>query len=125
MSWTPITTLDSIPLREGRSVDVGDREIAIFNLGEGGLAAIDAACPHRGGPLCDGILTGTGAPSLVSGAVHGHAVVCPLHGWKIDLATGCVLKPEVSVKVDAYQVRVTDDGIVEVDIRARAKEMAA
>src|SRR5207302_4976887 len=92
MSWTRITTLESLPLREGRCVDLGDREIALFNLG-GQVAAIDANCPHRGGPLCDGIVTG----SVTSGQVRGHAVVCPLHGWRIDLTTGNVLRPDVSV----------------------------
>jgi nitrite reductase (NADH) small subunit len=123
VSWTRITTAESIPLREGRSIDLGDREIAIFNLGNR-FAAIDAACPHRGGPLCDGIVTGT-APSLACGPVKGHAVVCPLHGWKIDLETGNVLRPEVSVKVDTYDVRV-DGGVIEVDLPELAdRELAA
>ena len=120
MSWIQITTPESIPLREGRSVCVGEREIAIFNLGDR-LAAVDAACPHRGGPLCDGIVTTNGA---ASGTLQGHAVVCPLHGWKIDLATGNVLKPDVSVRVETYDVRVKD-GFVEVDIPAYAKRTLA
>src|SRR4051812_9765225 len=97
--WKRITNIESIPLREGRNVELADREIAIFNLG-GKFAAIDAQCPHRGGPLCDGIVTGCGPVAeakLSSGEVKGHAVVCPLHGWKIDLETGSVLKPDVSV----------------------------
>jgi nitrite reductase (NADH) small subunit len=122
MSWTRVTTLDSIPLREGRSVDLGDREIAVFNLGDR-VYAIDAACPHRGGPLCDGIVTGS--PSLACGPVKGHAVVCPLHGWKVDLTTGNVLKPDVSVKVETYEVRLTE-GVIEVNIpETIAKEIAA
>ncbi|HTA46865.1 MAG TPA: nitrite reductase small subunit NirD [Bryobacteraceae bacterium] len=115
MNWIRVTSTESIPVREGRCVDLGDREVAIFNLGNDKLKAIDAACPHRGGPLCDGIVTGTGAPSLVGGVMTGNAVVCPLHGWKIDLETGRVLKPEVSVRVDAYEVRVRE-GIVEIAI---------
>ena len=124
MSWTKITKLESIPVREGRSVDLGDREIAVFNLGHR-VAAIDAACPHRGGPLCDGIVTGALAPSLAGSPVKGHAVVCPLHGWRIDLMTGNVLKPDVSVKVDTYDVRVRD-GIIEVDVPEMcSREIAA
>ena len=115
--WTRITGIESIPLREGRNVQLDDREIAIFNLG-GRFAAVDAQCPHRGGPLCDGIVTGR-----VGGEVRGHAVVCPLHGWKIDLETGAVLRPEVSVRVEAYSVRV-EDGIIEVDIPAARKQAA-
>jgi nitrite reductase (NADH) small subunit len=129
MNWLRITNPESIPLREGRCVDLGDREIAIFNLGtdKAGnprLAAVDAACPHRGGPLCDGIVTGSGAPSLAGSRVLGQAVVCPLHGWKIDLETGYVLKPEVSVKVDTYEVRVRDR-IVEIAIPGPAAKRVA
>ena len=112
--WFRIASAGSVPLREGRSVTMGEREIAIFNL-DGSFAAIDAACPHRGGPLCDGIVTGSSGPSLVCGPLMGHAVVCPLHGWKIDLDTGNVLKPEVSVKVETYEVRVME-GVIEVKI---------
>ena len=113
-NWFRIASAGSVPLREGRSVTMGEREIAIFNL-DGSFAAIDAACPHRGGPLCDGIVTGSSGPSLVCGPLTGHAVVCPLHGWKIDLDTGNVLKPEVSVKVETYEVRVME-GVIEVKI---------
>lgn len=124
-NWIQITAATNIPVREGRAVNVLDREIAIFNLGDR-FAAIDAACPHRGGPLCDGIVTGNRAPSLDCGPVVGHAVVCPLHGWKIDLQSGEVLKPEVSVRVDTYDVRVSE-GVVEVaiPIAIRQKEKAA
>ena len=129
MNWIRVTTPESIPLREGRCVDLGDREVAIFNLGwdksgNARLAAVDAACPHRGGPLCDGIVAGSGAPSLAGSPVVGHAVVCPLHGWKIDLETGHVLKPDVSVRVDTYEVRVRDQ-IVEIAIPGPAGKRAA
>jgi nitrite reductase (NADH) small subunit len=77
--WIRITSCENIPLREGRAVRVGDLEIAIFNLGERFLA-VDNRCPHRGGPLADGIVSGT-------------SVVCPLHAWKIDLQCGAVTKP--------------------------------
>jgi nitrite reductase (NADH) small subunit len=116
MNWIRITDARSIPLREGRCVDLGDREVAIFNLGDR-LMAVDAACPHRGGPLCDGIVTGTGT-------VVGSAVVCPLHGWKIDLETGRVLKPEVSVRVDTYEVRVREN-IIEIAIPDSMKQEVA
>ena len=72
--WTRIALCDDIPPREGRAVKVGNREIAIFNLGDRFLA-IDNRCPHKGGPLADGIVSGT-------------TVVCPLHAWKISLETG-------------------------------------
>ena len=120
--WTQITSVGTIPLREGRAVNLGDREVAIFNLGDR-FAAIDAECPHRGGPLCDGIVTACG-PSLADGPLKGHAVVCPLHGWKIDLDSGDVIRPEVSVRVETYKVRV-NAGIVEIDVPGSKRKVAA
>jgi nitrite reductase (NADH) small subunit len=77
--WIRVAYCDDIPLREGREVVIGHRSIAVFNLGEKFLA-VDNRCPHRGGPLADGIAT-------------GESVVCPLHGWKIDLQNGRVQRP--------------------------------
>ena len=68
MNWVRVTTVENIPLREGRAVRVGDDEIAIFNLGDR-FVACENSCPHRGGPLADGI-------------VSGSSVVCPLHAYK-------------------------------------------
>ena len=56
--WIRVTTIENVPPREGRAVLLGDREIALFNLGDHFLAT-DNRCPHQGGPLCDGIVTGT------------------------------------------------------------------
>src|SRR5215472_14344579 len=74
--WVRIANCESIPLREGRAVEVGGRTIAIFNLGDRFLA-VDNHCPHKGGPLAEGIVSGT-------------TVVCPLHAWKVDVETGAV-----------------------------------
>ncbi|PYX92428.1 MAG: nitrite reductase (NAD(P)H) small subunit [Acidobacteria bacterium] len=91
--WVRITHCDNIPLREGRSVKVGSREIAIFNLGDRFLA-VDNRCPHKGGPLSEGIVSGT-------------TVVCPLHAWKVDLECGAVKKPaDVQVCVKTFRTRV-------------------
>jgi nitrite reductase (NADH) small subunit len=110
VSWIKITQIGNIPLREGRAVKVGRREIAIFHLPERYLA-IDNMCPHNQGPLCDGIVKGT-------------TVVCPLHGWNVCLESGRVVKPDLPVGVNSYQVRVTE-GIIEVDMPAPASEEAA
>ena len=109
MSWIRVTEVENIPLREGRAVQIGDREIAIFNLG-GKFTACDNACPHRGGPLADGIVSGAN-------------VVCPLHAYRVCLETGNVTKPEVCVKVDTYEVRI-ESGVVMVDVED-AEEKAA
>jgi nitrite reductase (NADH) small subunit len=106
-----VTHAENIPLREGRSVRIGDDELAIFNLGDDHFVAVDNACPHRGGPLCDGI-------------VSGDTVVCPLHGWKISLETGHVLKPNVCVRVTTYPVSV-EDGVICVEIDKSKQEKAA
>ncbi|MFZ0593798.1 MAG: nitrite reductase small subunit NirD [Bryobacteraceae bacterium] len=102
MSWIRITRAENIPLREGRSVKLGGREIAIFNLGEKFLA-VENRCPHRGGPLADGI-------------VSGDSVVCPLHAWKICLVTGEVKRPrEERQCTRSFPVKVVD-GIVLAEI---------
>ena len=109
MNWIRITTAENIPIREGRAIQVGDREIAIFNLGDR-FAACDNACPHRAGPLADGIVTGA-------------AVVCPLHGYRVCLETGNVLKPDVCVRVDTYPVRV-ENGVVLIAIESDQEKAA-
>ena len=82
---------------------IEDREIAIFNLGDRYLAT-DNECPHRGGPLCDGIIAGS-------------SVVCPLHAWKVNLETGQVERPSGATDhcVETYPTRV-EDGVIVVGI---------
>ncbi|MBV9180133.1 MAG: nitrite reductase small subunit NirD [Acidobacteria bacterium] len=100
--WIRITYAKDIPLREGRAVSVGNREIAIFNLGDR-FVAIDSRCPHRGGPLSDGIVSGT-------------AVVCPLHGWRLSLENGQGLSPASSGHcVSSFPTRV-EEGVVLVEL---------
>ena len=97
--WVRLTSCDSIPPREGREVVVAGRHIAVFNLGDR-FFATGNRCPHRGGPLCDGIVTGA-------------AVVCPLHAWKVNLSTGTVERPEaVTACVETYPIRVENDVIL-------------
>jgi nitrite reductase (NADH) small subunit len=109
LHWTRVTTCDNIPPREGRAVSLGDREIAIFNLGDRFLA-VDNQCPHKAGPLADGIVTGT-------------SVVCPLHTWKISLVDGRVERPGMTgvQGVTAYETRV-DSGVVMVGLPVVAPE---
>lgn len=67
--------VDDIPVGEGRSLAVDGAQVAVFRLRDGSLRALDAVCPHRGGPLADGL-------------IDGRVVVCPLHGYTFDLQTG-------------------------------------
>jgi nitrite reductase (NADH) small subunit len=106
MNWTKITPIENIPPREGRSVSLGGRELAIFNI-DGRFLTIDNQCPHKGGPLCDGIVSGT-------------TVVCPLHGWRFDLESGIASRASSPACVTTYPTRV-ENGIVLVDVTAASR----
>lgn len=95
--WIKVTRTENIPPREGRPVKIGDAELAIFNL-NGRFLTIDNACPHKGGPLCDGIVSGT-------------SVVCPLHGRHFDLESGMPVRASESACLAVYPTRV-EDGVV-------------
>ena len=110
--WIRVTVVDNIPPREGRAVLVGDRELALFNLGDRFLAT-DPHCPHEGGPLCDGIVTGS-------------SVVCPLHAWKINLASGSVERPAGARDhcVETYPTRI-ENGFVIIGLPLAQRQGAA
>lgn len=102
--WVRIATCESIPLREGRSVEVAGRSVAIFNLGDRFLA-VDNRCPHKGGPLAEGIVSGT-------------TVVCPLHAWKVDVETGAVKNAQSAVPcIETFPARV-EAGVILVKLPA-------
>ena len=97
--WVRITDCRNIPLREGRSVRIAGWELAIFNLGDR-FVAVENRCPHRGGPLSDGI-------------VSGSTVVCPLHARKINLENEGDNEPaNQSHCVKRFEVRVKDGFIL-------------
>lgn len=73
--WIEIGGVDDIPLQGARVVKTPLGDIAVFRTAAGRVYAIDDRCPHRGGPLSQGI-------------VHDDFVTCPLHNWVINLATG-------------------------------------
>lgn len=79
--WVDVGALSDIPLRGARRICLDGRPIAIFRTGDDEVFALIDRCPHRGGPLSEGI-------------VSGRAVVCPLHNWQIDLETGRVCAPD-------------------------------
>ena len=111
-NWLRVTPSENIPSLEGRSVQIGGREIAIFNL-HGRFVTIENKCPHKGGPLCDGIVT-------------GEAVVCPLHGRRFDLETGMAVRASEPACVATYPARV-ENGIIYVNLNGarRALDEAA
>lgn len=95
--WTRVCTLEEIPVLGSRVVRAGDRDISVFRNAEDEVFALLDKCPHKGGPLSQGI-------------VHGRSVTCPLHNWKIDLASGESLAPDVGC-TRAYPVKL-DQGDV-------------
>ena len=113
-TWRRITRTENVPAREGRCTRIDNREIAIFNLGDR-FVAIDNECPHRGGPLSDGIVSGT-------------TIVCPLHGWRFDLETGLAVRASLPSCVTTYPTRI-EDGIILIDVdggsRIEPEEAAA
>ncbi len=96
MKWTLVVDLQLIPPQEGRRVLCGPHEVALFNLGTE-FRAVGNQCPHRQGPLADGI-------------VAGGAVFCPLHNMKVSLETGCALAGGQG-QVKVYPVRVHDGNV--------------
>ncbi|MBB3571651.1 nitrite reductase (NADH) small subunit [Rhizobium sp. BK491] len=78
MNWIEIGDISDIPPRGARCVKTPQGKIAVFRTTENEVFAIEDHCPHKGGPLSQGI-------------VHGKAVTCPLHNWVISLETGKAL----------------------------------
>ena len=98
--WIEVTKIESIPEREGRTVNIGNFSVAVFNLGDK-FVAVENRCPHKGGPLADGIVGGT-------------TVTCPLHNWRVCLESGKVTKPcaEGMPQIRTFPVEVRDGMIV-------------
>ncbi|GIL01296.1 MAG: tRNA-(guanine-N1)-methyltransferase [Alphaproteobacteria bacterium] len=74
-NWIAIGTIDDIPRRGARCVATPRGRIGVFRTADDRVFAIEDHCPHKGGPLSQGI-------------VHGASVTCPLHNWVISLETG-------------------------------------
>lgn len=79
--WIQVGRVDDIPKLGARIVESRQGDIAVFRTAEDEIFALYDRCPHKGGPLSQGI-------------VHGRAVACPLHNWTIDLNTGEVVGPD-------------------------------
>ena len=97
MNWFDIGTIDDIPLRGARCVKTPQGKIGVFRTHDDRIFAIEDHCPHKGGPLTQGI-------------VHGAAVSCPLHNWVFSLETGKALGADEGA-VKTIPVRVEDGRI--------------
>lgn len=92
--WIAICALDDIPVLGARVVRAQGGDIAIFRTAGDEVFALHDRCPHKGGPLSQGI-------------VHGREVTCPLHGWKIGLASGEAVAPDVGC-AKSFKVKLVD-----------------
>ena len=90
--WTDIGAIDDIPERGARVVKTHMGCVAVFRTIDNEVFAIDDACPHKGGPLSEGI-------------VHGRSVTCPLHSMVLRLDTGQAQGADTG-SVGTYAVRV-------------------
>ena len=101
-TWVDICPIEAIPVRGCRVVHTQQGQIAIFRTAEGEVFALDNRCPHKGGPLSEGI-------------VHDRKVTCPLHNWVISLENGEATGADKG-GTRRYPVRL-QDGRVHLDTR--------
>ena len=99
--WVPICRVQDIPVLGARRVNRSQGPaVALFRAADDHVFALLDSCPHKGGPLSQGI-------------VFGHSVACPLHNWTIGLADGCAKTPDegcttpFTVQVDAGTVSLS------------------
>jgi nitrite reductase (NADH) small subunit len=97
-NWIEVTELAQIPVLGSRVIKTRDMDIAVFRGSDDSVYAIRDACPHKNGPLSQGIM-------------HGSSVTCPLHNWKIDLTSGEALGPDEGC-TNVYPVKVVDGKVL-------------
>ena len=103
-----IATVDEIPAGQRKIVEVAGRSIGVFNV-NGDFYAIRNSCPHQGGPLCAGYLTGfvlADKPGEYTYTKRGEIVRCPWHGWEFDIKTGQSWFDPGKTRVRNYKVTV-------------------
>jgi nitrite reductase [NAD(P)H] small subunit len=102
MRWIKIGLLTDIPRAGARCVASPHGRIAVFRTSDDQVFAMEDRCPHRGGPLSQGI-------------VHGTSVTCPLHNWVISLETGNALGADdgkvrtIEIKVEGEEIFITPE----------------
>ncbi len=109
-AFIDIAALDDIPLQGARVVKTTRGCIAIFRTADDSVFALDDRCPHKGGPLSEGI-------------VHGTSVTCPLHSWVFDMNSGQAQGADIGA-VRTYLVRI-EAGRILLDITAIGQSSAA
>ena len=94
---TKVAKVSEIPTGTGKVVEIDGKAIAVFNC-DGAFYATENTCKHRGGPLGEGMLSGT-------------AVTCPWHGWEYDVTSGAC-SMDASVKNQAFAVKVEGEDVL-------------
>ena len=87
-SWVEIGDIEDIPRRGARVVRTPNGDIAVFRTGTDEIFALQDRCPHKGGPLSQGI-------------IHGRKVTCPLHSRILELANGRAVPPDEGCAITA------------------------
>ena len=106
MTWRDVGHIEDMPLRGARCVDTPTGRIGVFRVADGRVFAIRNACPHKGGPLTEGI-------------VHGTSVTCPLPNWVISLETGLAQGADegsvgtIPVRVEGGRVLLGRDAVAQ------------
>ena len=96
VKYTKVLKCDDLEIGKSAIIEVGDKEIALFNY-KGEYYAIDNICPHRGAPLGEG-------------RIEEGILICPNHEWRFELKSGwCPQNPELSTEV--YPIKINDGKI--------------
>lgn len=98
LRWVNVGVADDVPRLGSRRVETPSGEIAVFRTANDEFFALDNRCPHRGGPLSEGI-------------VHGRFVTCPLHNLVLSLLDGSAENPDEGC-AKPYPVRIEDGHIL-------------
>ncbi len=101
-NWVRVAPLDDIPKLGARVVRTKDVDIGVFRLEDDRVLAVNNRCPHKGGPLSEGI-------------VYGDKIACPLHSWKISLIDGKAEEPDVG-QTACFNTRI-EGGIVFLELK--------
>lgn len=108
-NWIDILDVNDIPKLGARVVRHGAVSIAVFRTDGDEVFALEDRCPHKGGPLSQGI-------------VHGRKVTCPLHNWNVELDSGCAMAPDEGCARE-FPVRL-EGGRVWLDVSAAERAVA-
>jgi len=108
-----VATVEEIPPGTHKIVTVAGRSIGVYNLG-GEFFALRNSCPHQGGPLCTGRVSGfviAETPGEYVYSRQGEILRCPWHGWEFDIRTGRSWFDPAKVRVRRYEVTVEPDPV--------------